>query len=70
MPMSYDEWCAYMERRYDTMPTWYWSARERMDVYQAYWRAETARRAPGEQAEGAQGQDQADTSQPQAQRET
>ena len=56
MPKSYHEWCAAMELRYDVMPRWYWSARERMDAYQAYYKAETQGSAPGKQAEGAQGE--------------
>lgn len=33
--MTYSEWCADQERRYDTMPTWYWNSAERLRRYHA-----------------------------------
>jgi hypothetical protein len=37
--MSYIEWCSHMERRYDTMPLWYWSPTSRMEAYHGYYEA-------------------------------
>jgi len=32
--MDYYNWCQELERRYDTMPTWYWSPTVRRNAYE------------------------------------
>ena len=32
--MDYYNWCQELERRYDTMPTWYWSHSVRRNAYE------------------------------------
>jgi hypothetical protein len=34
--MSQWEWEAMMERRYDTMPSWWWNAKARKEAYDAW----------------------------------
>ena len=42
--MTYGQWCADLERRYERMPRWYWSAAKRQDAYNKYVEAEKCRR--------------------------
>ncbi len=36
MVMSYDQWCNYMELKYDFMPQWWWNKATRIKSYEAY----------------------------------